>query len=523
MKTISLLFIIGISTLYNVSFGQMNLDFGLKAYYPFSGSADDFSGNQHDAYVSGASLCADRFGNPSSAYYFDGYNDFINTNSTFDFQERSVSVWVKTLNIVGSNTTTPVAITQDDNMLQSGILRIDFANGNLKLWAGGTTGTYTTPAQQNVWYHFVLIRSASETIYYINGEEVFRGVPNSVSSTWQPNSDFIIGMGRSLYDQAFKGYIDEVCVYDRVISECEVQALYNGTNMSVTENLKLKYSFTGNAIDESGNQHDGEVVGATLTTDRFGHSNSAYSFDGQDDFIQTHSTFDFENRALSLWVKPNISSRATDSHVAVSQDADALDYGLMRVDYSTNKLNLWAGGAVQYFQTNYSENEWQHIVLMRDNLNTFYFINNQLVSVLYSDGNASTWQPNPELVFGIGRDLKLQAFKGSIDDIRLYDKVLTPCEINELYYEQPAEQTLVVQLPAEAELAVYPNPSTGLFYLDFDITALNVEIYNISGARVKADVSKNSINLKNYSSGIYFLRISDESGAFRTLKIVKQE
>ena len=38
------------------------------------------------------------------------------------------------------------------------------------------------------------------------------------------------------------------------------------------------YPFCGNANDESGNGNNGTVNGATLTTDRFGNLNSAYSF-----------------------------------------------------------------------------------------------------------------------------------------------------------------------------------------------------------------------------------------------------
>ena len=45
------------------------------------------------------------------------------------------------------------------------------------------------------------------------------------------------------------------------------------------------YPFTGNANDESGNGNNGTVFGATLALDRWGNPNSAYSFDGSDDYI----------------------------------------------------------------------------------------------------------------------------------------------------------------------------------------------------------------------------------------------
>ena len=54
---------------------------------------------------------------------------------------------------------------------------------------------------------------------------------------------------------------------------------------SLKEGLVAYYPFNGNAKDESGNGHNGKVNGATLTIDRHGDSNKAYSFDGMDDEI----------------------------------------------------------------------------------------------------------------------------------------------------------------------------------------------------------------------------------------------
>ena len=53
----------------------------------------------------------------------------------------------------------------------------------------------------------------------------------------------------------------------------------------IANGLVAAYEFTGNANDVSGNGNNGVVNGATLTADRFGNPNSAYSFDGVDDRI----------------------------------------------------------------------------------------------------------------------------------------------------------------------------------------------------------------------------------------------
>ena len=64
-----------------------------------------------------------------------------------------------------------------------------------------------------------------------------------------------------------------------------LSALFSGwsgviAQINLDSGLVAHYPFNGNANDESGNANHGTVNGATLTTDRFGNANKAYSFDG---------------------------------------------------------------------------------------------------------------------------------------------------------------------------------------------------------------------------------------------------
>ena len=60
------------------------------------------------------------------------------------------------------------------------------------------------------------------------------------------------------------------------------------------------YPFHGNVNDGSGNGHHGTAYGPTLTQDRFGNVDSAYSFDGVDDYIAIENHPDFNNSDFSL-------------------------------------------------------------------------------------------------------------------------------------------------------------------------------------------------------------------------------
>src|SRR6056297_1397072 len=59
-------------------------------------------------------------------------------------------------------------------------------------------------------------------------------------------------------------------------------------NSVFDSSLEVFYPFLGNAKDVTPNSNDGSVNGATLTTDEYGNTNSAYSFDGNDDYINTN-------------------------------------------------------------------------------------------------------------------------------------------------------------------------------------------------------------------------------------------
>ena len=80
---------------------HVTLTDGLVAYYPFNGNAQNQGGLAPDGQVYSAVLTHDRFGNPDSAYLFDGIDDYIevpNTNGVFDLTASwSISAWIKPL------------------------------------------------------------------------------------------------------------------------------------------------------------------------------------------------------------------------------------------------------------------------------------------------------------------------------------------------------------------------------------------------------------------------------------------
>lgn len=76
-------------------------------------------------------------------------------------------------------------------------------------------------------------------------------------------------------------------------------------------------------------------------------------------------------------------------------------------------------------------------------------------------------------------------------------------------------------------LTVYPNPTEGMLVIDLGTVEnnVNVEIYTVSGALVHSitAMSTNQIETSlNFESGIYFLKVATENGAFKTQRITKK-
>jgi len=74
----------------------------------------------------------------------------------------------------------------------------------------------------------------------------------------------------------------------------------------INDGLVAYYPFNGNVNDESGNGNNGIVYGATLTNDRLGNPNSAYSFDGINDYISVPDSYSLrsptEAVSISAWI-----------------------------------------------------------------------------------------------------------------------------------------------------------------------------------------------------------------------------
>ena len=149
------------------------------------------------------------------------------------------------------------------------------------------------------------------------------------------------------------------------------------------EGLVAYYPLDGNANDASGNGNDGSVVGAKPCKDRFGKGNAALSFNGVGNQISFKSVplKKLDNWSLSAWINPAALSEYGMAVCLGFDDGNTgngFAFGMTMDNY--NKGNRLTGvlGGVKWVPSGYtfpSANAWYHVVMLRSNGVTKYFVN----------------------------------------------------------------------------------------------------------------------------------------------------
>jgi gliding motility-associated-like protein len=210
---------------------------GLVAFWDFDRNANDASGNGNNGANNGAVSTPDRY-NTFAAYYFSSVgcsNSFIRAGIGVDAgsanKAMSLSFWVYR---TGDGCGTPVIMDFDTSQAGTpclGMLRFTWPNGSntIQFQHYSSSSSFIsynyTGINTGVWYHIVYTDNDAVAKYYINGALV-----NSSPSGTVPFLDRYVNFGKAAYGTAngFNGSLDEIGLWDRVLTPCEIQNLYLG-------------------------------------------------------------------------------------------------------------------------------------------------------------------------------------------------------------------------------------------------------------------------------------------------------
>lgn len=327
------------------------------------------------------------------------------------------------------------------------------------------------------------------------------------------------------------------------------------------DSLLLYYPFNGNAMDSSSNNMDGIVYGATLTTDRFGNPNSAYYFDGTNDYILLPNSNQLKPNfplSFSFWVKPASLNQLKSGFFSTSPDGSNHSGCDINMSSTNNgRINMNMGDYSGTFspssrrtktsQVNISKGIWYHVVGVYNSYTDMeLYINAGKVSGTYSgSGGALQYGSIPG---NIGRVNSNVYYQGALDDFAYYNKALDSSEVADLFAIRHCNQiiytyisvtdTLIIDVVLAVQTAnitntikVYPNPTKDIVYINTgsytDMSNYTIKITNSLGATIFSNLCNQSqfqINLNTFGgAGVYYLQIFDDQNVLReTKKIILQ-
>ena len=372
------------------------------AYFPFNGNTIDESINSNDGTNNGAVLTADRFGKSNSAFLFNGTSNYIDMGNhpSLDISDGfSISAWV--------NRTGPGVFQTIASRGYSGNGEFTFTlydNGTnfvMRVWVEGEVyeGTVTVASG---WNHLALVAQTG-----INGIRTYlNGV---LSNQWTSTKDLFgksaynLRLGNNQLDNSyfFNGYIDDVSIYNKALSNTDIQVLAKG----------VKSDFYG------------------------GQFNNALDFDGVKDYVTIPNSVvsGLTSFTFETWARWDGSST----------DDRFFDFGFLNTDYiylscsSFGITKFYSGSGAQTINfTPFPTNTWHHIAVTLNAITD--------TGIIYVDGNevarnsAFTFTPNDltsnrELQYSrIGSsNYYVGLFDGALDETRMWNVALSPVQILE--------------------------------------------------------------------------------------------
>jgi len=308
-----------------------------------------------------------------------------------------------------------------------------------------------------------------------------------------------------------------------------------------TTSLVAQYTFSGNADDISGNENHGTVDGPALTTDRFGESDSAYEFDGEDDIIRVMDATSLrleDDFTIVAWVLPY----STKDHTILRKNSSANStsafpaYGIGLSGTSHFTLNIGTdegptgiSSQQAFFNQPYAVDTWYRMIARKQD-SIIYITTNPFDKNTFTnyqslmEGNI-LYDGSP-LIIGSRTQQRSNTFEGKIDDIKIYNRFMTLEEVTGLSFDdEDIEEEMENDPDAENEntesdliidVEIIGNPWKFLLIRLQEKIVASVKLYKEDELIIdkEFDAYVGSINIQELEAGTYLLNIRTNSGSF---------
>lgn len=374
-------------------------------------------------------------GKYGTSYEFDGDNDYITVpySDTLVPDTFTLSAWVyqKSRPAVSSG-----IVGNRDGSDYSYNLYV-LANGDITCAVVNTTSNghfaIYSGLPLNSWNHVVCTLNQTHVSLYLNGIQV--GTQPPLIGNMRDNSqNILIGMfasGNPPY--SWNGTIDEVMIWNTSLNDNEIEFLYNTQYHYETPVSVGYWNFDGENLNDVSlmqNGNDGSATGATWTTS--GKYGGAYYFSGDDTNLNmgTGSSLDIypKDISISLWAKADEISSNT-FYTLIDKGNPGSNGYLFRYR-NTPRLEFRFNGVSSTCLHTPILGQWYHYGVTYDGNNVKFYVNGTLTCTVSRNDDIGSSSDN----FYVGaRSSTLDEWNGTIDEVMVFSKTLTPTEIWNIY------------------------------------------------------------------------------------------
>lgn len=337
----------------------------------------------------------------------------------------SVAAWVYFDTAIKNQTAQEYAVSQSDWATQTGFsLHADqpFSDSILFRVFDGTTysdAIYLSPGiGAGEWHHVVGTYDSFNVKLYVDGQ---LQATTAFNSTLAPNTGSNLNFG---YGQI--GRLQDVRLFNRAVTEHEIAQIYG-----LVGHWKLDETSGSVASDSSGMQRDATLVGTpTLGTSTNSSAlGTAVELNGSSDYVTTGSSLanDLDAFTIAGWVRPD----NVDAFTTLFGQYGVLEFGM----YDTaNRIRLWTGNGYAFDYDNaLTIGQWTHIAATGDGSQIKLYVDGvEATSVTQS---ATTYGSSSyNFLIGAGAWAGYgDYFDGTVDDVRLYNRAISPTEALQVY------------------------------------------------------------------------------------------
>jgi len=437
--------------------GYWDFEFGKKGSLAFDMSGNGSHGRLTNAADPSLSWVDSKSG-LGTALDFDGTDDYIILGNPSILSNLSKATWSMWVYFDSTPNVNDMFINNDVGLTgyQLGISGV--TTDEIRVLIRQTTtklDSETSNANLAVgqWYHlvFTYTDSGSNRLkIYKNGVAQALNVDDGSGTKANDSAETTyIGTGRSPNTTSTNGKIDELRIYNRVLSEDEIKRLYNMTKPKVAT-VQLDKGLVGYwdfnfgkggsiAFDRTSNGNNGRLTNMDPPNDWVDSKNSklgqALDFDGNNDYVTLPSSV---NSLVSARTEITLAGwyKGTDAESFIRLQPDSTAYIVIAWSATPKSVISTDGGTVglSYGSYNIQDGNWHHVAMTWKKNTTNGWVNYVDGSIANKKNSANVNLPTLIGASYLGTfDTASEFTTGKIDDVRIYNRALSADEIQRLY------------------------------------------------------------------------------------------